>query len=90
MLPPAAITFQHSGGLPIAVVALHTYQSPTVISRLCVVIDSVTALRDQLGGIDGGKGRAVGLKPHLILRVIHRILIFYYRNIFVAKSISPT
>ena len=29
----------------------------------------------------GGKGRAVGLQPHLILRVLYGILIFYYGNI---------
>ena len=32
--------------------------------------------------IGGGKGGGMGLKPHLILRVLHRILIFYHRNIF--------
>ena len=32
--------------------------------------------------IGGGKGGAMGLQPHLILRCLHRILIFYHRNIF--------
>ena len=90
VLPPVAITFQHSGGLSIVVVALHTYQSPTAITRLCVVIDSLTALRDQLGGIGSWKGGTVGLQPHLILRVPHRIKFFTIEIFFVAKSISPT
>ena len=36
--------------------------------------------------IGGGKGGAMGLQPHLILRVLHRILIFYHRNIFFSVS----
>ena len=32
--------------------------------------------------IGSGKGGAMGLQPHLILRVLHWILIFYHRNIF--------
>ena len=32
--------------------------------------------------IGGRKDGAMGLQPHLILRVLHRILIFYHRNIF--------
>ena len=37
-------------------------------------------------GIGGGKGGAMGLQPHLILRVLHRIFIFYHRNIFFSVS----
>ena len=33
--------------------------------------------------IGGRKGWAVGLQPHLILRVLYRI-IFYHRNIFLS------
>ena len=35
---------------------------------------------------DGGKGGAIGPKPHLILRVLQRILIFDHRNIFYSVS----
>ena len=42
-----------------------------------------------LMAIGGGKGGAMGLQPHLILRVLHRILIFYYKSIS-CKSISHT
>ena len=33
------------------------------------------------GYIGGGKGGAMGLQPHLILRVLHSILILYRRSI---------
>ena len=36
--------------------------------------------------IGSGKGGAMGLQPHLILRVLHRIFIFYHRNIFFSVS----
>ena len=35
--------------------------------------------------IGGRKGGAMGLEPHLILRVLHRILV-YHRNIFFSVS----
>ena len=41
------------------------------------------------GGIGGGKGGAMGLQPHLILRVLHSIL-FFTIEIFSCLSISPT
>ena len=37
--PPLVITFKDFGGLPVAVVALHTHQTPHSITRLCVVND---------------------------------------------------
>ena len=39
--------------------------------------------------IDGGKGSAMGLQPHLILRVLYRILIFYHGNISFNKLAPP-
>ena len=39
--------------------------------------------------IDSGKGGAMGLLPHLILRVLYRILIFYHGNISFSKLVSP-
>jgi len=35
-----------------------------------------------IGSIGRGNGGAIGLQPHLILKVVHRILITIYRNIF--------
>ena len=39
-------------------------------------------LETALMVLGGRKGGAMGLQPHLILRMPHRILIFYHRNIF--------
>ena len=33
------------------------------------------------------KGAAMELEPHLILRVLHRILVFYHRNIFLSVNL---
>ena len=40
--------------------------------------------------ISGRKGGAMGLQSHLILRVLHRILIFYHREIYSLQYIIPT
>ena len=39
--------------------------------------------------IGGRKGGSMGLQPHLILRVLHRIFIFTI-EIFSSLSVSPT
>ena len=36
--------------------------------------------------IGGGKGGAMELQPHLILSVLHRMFIFYHRNVFFSVS----
>ena len=39
--------------------------------------------------INGGKSGAMGLQPHLILRMLYRILIFYHGNISFSKLAPP-
>ena len=39
--------------------------------------------------IGGGKDGAMGLQPNLILRVLHRVFIFYHRNIFFCQLAPP-
>ena len=46
--------------------------------------------KNTLGVIGGGKGGAMGLQPHLISGVLHRILIFYHIEIFSFQENSPT
>ena len=47
-----------------------------------LLLFGVLCLSTYIGIIGGGKGGAMGLQPHLILRMLHRILIFYHRDIF--------
>ena len=43
--------------------------------------DNVSAHISDVTTIGGGKGGAMGLQPHLILRILHRNFILYHRNI---------
>ena len=47
---------------------------------------SETAVDMLLQGIGGRKGGAMGLQPYMILRVLHRILTFTHRNIFLSDN----
>ena len=68
-------------------VKLPSYTVAITIDTLCYYCQPYSI--DTLPPIGGRKGGAMGVQPHLILRVLHRIL-FFTIEMFSCLSISPT
>ena len=65
-----------------------TINDETIVNTLEILI-KVTCEPKTSVSIGSGKGRAMGVQPHLILRVLQTILIFII-EIFSLQYISPT
>ena len=57
-----------------------------IIAMTSVLDSKDSRLLLRAANIGGGKGGAMGLQPHLNLRVLHWMFIFYHRNIFFSVS----